>query len=82
MPLVEYDGLGFTQYDPRPEAQEPTGSTWAAAFRLENDVAALIDLASRPVFQPTEGFDLGAELKARNLWEDRDHYLGARAGQS
>ena len=81
MPLVEYDGLGFTQYDPRPEEQAPVGSPWGAAFRLENDVAAMVDLTSRPVFQPTEGFDLGKELKARNLWEDRDHYLGARSNE-
>src|SRR5690606_40578163 len=77
MPLVEHRGLDFVQYDPRPqpEPEYTAGDVWGAAMRLENDVAAIIDLATRPTFPRQEGFDLGRTLKERGLWEDRNHFI-------
>lgn len=79
MPLREHRGLGPVMYEPVPERQEeqaPTaGDVWSSAWHLENDMAAWYDHATKPVFQPTPGFDLTKTLKDKGLWEDREHFL-------
>jgi hypothetical protein len=65
-----------------PFAREQVADTVGAAFRLENDVVAAVDLMSRPVYEFDPTFDVEANLKAAGMWEDyRDNFLGVNNAQ-
>ena len=75
----------FTDYQSpfTPEVEkEPTwGETFHSGFVLENDVANLWELHKRKTFPEQPNYNLAQSLKDRNVWEDRDLYLGAKSDQ-
>ena len=78
------DVSAFTEYTPlyAPEERNPGfNQTLDSAFALENDVANAFELLSRPTFQPNYQYDLGSDLKAKGLWEQRDGYIGSRSAE-
>lgn len=80
MPLVEpQKEPQFNLYTPL-DTSKPIvpefGEAMGAAFRLENDVVAGVELMSRPEFAAEPGFDLITALKERNQWERRDRFRG------
>lgn len=44
--------------------------TYAAAFRMENDIVNTVDLLTRPTYTPDPTFDVVARLKTDQLWND------------
>lgn len=58
-------------------ATQESMATIGAAFRMENDVVATVDLLTRPVYGSDPGFDLPAKLKEDGLWNDySDNFIG------
>jgi len=73
---TERSGGLFQLADNWKEIQKDFGVV-TAAFRLENDVVAGIDLLTRPVYEPDPTFDVVSALKTDGLWEDySDNFLG------
>lgn len=89
MPFVPHRGSNFTP--PRGALPEPTpeptfGETWNAAWHLENDVMNVLDMMSRPQFEPEEDFDIASALKDYDVKnrtgffdEWRDEFIGIRS---
>jgi len=66
MPFVEHKvGREFNTFErPAEERADPSlGDTFSAAWHLENDVANVLDMMSRPTFTPQEGFRVGPKLR-------------------
>jgi hypothetical protein len=89
MPLVEHKlGREFNQFERAvEEPTQPTpGDTFGAAWHLENDVANIVDLLSRPAFLPQDGFTVGPALRdydvknRTNMFEQyRDRFIGVQS---
>lgn len=61
-------------------ALRSSGGTYAAAFRLENDVLAVGDLFTRKTFEPDPNFDVVKRLQETGLWDSyRDNFLTAQS---
>lgn len=73
MPLVDdKGGIYFPTPSPDPE---PTPFYADSAFRLENDVYAAMQLMQRPSFPTDYTYDLGADLKERGLWDQKEYFV-------
>jgi hypothetical protein len=85
MPQRAYSGPEFNQYvAPTPIPQMETGPSGdaviGAAFSMENDVVAAVDLMSRPIYEPDPTWKPVEWLKANNYWDEyRDNFIGARS---
>jgi hypothetical protein len=90
MPFVEHKlGRDFNSFEPAPipEPQEPgVWDTFESAFKLENTVANVIDLSSRPAFEPQEGFKVRTAVtdydtqNRTNFFENySDAFLGVQS---
>lgn len=57
-----------------------SAKTIGAAFRMENDVLNMLDLAQRPQYKADPTFDVVAQLKADDLWENAaENFLGVNS---
>lgn len=65
------DPIGFAQRN---------ASTLGAAFRMENDVSALVDTVTAPQFKADPNFNLSQRLKETGYWNDyRNNFLGVES---
>ena len=89
MPLIEDKSPGFmpSVQPPAPEAQAPNiFDTFAAGFRMENDVVNAVEFMSKPAFKPNADYLVGDDIRAydRENGTDffdnyRDNFVGSQS---
>lgn len=90
MPFVEHKlGRDFNTFEApiRPEPEAPgIWDTFSSAFKMENTVMNVVDLASRPVFEPEEGFKVRPIIQeydkenGTNFFDNyQDSFLGVQS---
>lgn len=90
MPFVQHKlGREFNQFEtaPAPEPPAPSiGDVFGAAWHLENDVANVLDLMSKPSFTPQSDFRVGPALRDYDVQnrtsyfeQYRDNFLGVQS---
>lgn len=69
-----------TLYEPKEAPAPGFFETVGAAFRMENDVYAAVDIMSKPQHEPELGFDLVDQLKTRQIDRTQwNYYIGVRS---
>lgn len=89
MPLIDEKSPGFMPPMAAPVAEAPAPNmfdTFAAGFRLENDVVNAVDALSRPAFKPNADYLVGEDIRTydRENGTDffdnyRDNFVGAQS---
>ena len=80
--ILTQEPEAFTEYqwpfEPAPPVKAPSFvEGLRAGIAQESDIANLWELHKRKTFPQNLSYDLVTSLKARNLWEDRDLYVGS-----